>query len=109
MIFDQETTPEGIFLVDALHKDVQPLADRLMRAANMPVDRRIYASMRPQHNYCACQCGVLKGLKCPFTLCELRFFAFFTLSGIARNVMQRSQYIGSDSLKKSMDDFFRDN
>ena len=42
--FDQEMTHEGIFLVDALHKDVQPLADRPMRrarAANMPVDRRI--------------------------------------------------------------------
>ena len=38
-------TPEGIFLVDALHKDVQPLADRPMRAANTPVDRRIYASI----------------------------------------------------------------
>ena len=43
--FDQEMAPKGIFLVDTLHKDVQPLADRPMRAANMPVDRRIYASI----------------------------------------------------------------
>ena len=42
--FDQEATPNGIFLVAALHRDVQPLTDKSMRAANMPVDRRIYAS-----------------------------------------------------------------
>ena len=34
--------PEGIFQVDALHRDVQSLADRPIRAANMPVDRRQY-------------------------------------------------------------------
>ena len=43
--FDREAISDGIFLADAMHKDVQPLADRPMRAANMPVDRRIYASI----------------------------------------------------------------
>ena len=44
-IFDQEYKLSGIFLVDVLHKGVQSLADRPVRAANMPVDRRSYANI----------------------------------------------------------------